>query len=85
MTNTSQTSEQPLKLGSALSSEEHPAPRLVDFAQEAEAAGFEFALISDHFHPWIEHQGQPSFVWSTLGAIAERTNRLRLGTAMSIR
>src|ERR1043166_8011725 len=43
-----------LKLGYTLSSEEHSPPHLVRYAQRAERAGFEFALISDHYHPWID-------------------------------
>ncbi|HET6650412.1 MAG TPA: LLM class F420-dependent oxidoreductase, partial [Candidatus Limnocylindria bacterium] len=40
------------RFGYALSSEEHRPADLVRNAAEAEQAGFEFALISDHFHPW---------------------------------
>ena len=71
------------EIGYALSSEDHPPNDLVRFACEAEEAGFEFALISDHFHPWIEAQGQSPFVWSVIGAIAHATERLRLGTGVT--
>jgi G6PDH family F420-dependent oxidoreductase len=27
--------------------------------------------ISDHFHPWIDAQGQASFVWSMIGALSQ--------------
>jgi coenzyme F420-dependent glucose-6-phosphate dehydrogenase len=63
-------------LGYALSSEEHPPADLVRHAELAEAAGFEFAFISDHYHPWTARQGNSPFVWATLGAIAARTTRL---------
>ena len=53
------------------------------FAREAEQAGFEFALISDHFHPWIDRQGESPFVWSVLGGIAASTERLRVGTGVT--
>jgi alkanesulfonate monooxygenase SsuD/methylene tetrahydromethanopterin reductase-like flavin-dependent oxidoreductase (luciferase family) len=46
----------------------------------AEEYGFDYATISDHFHPWIEAQGQSPFVWSVIGAIAQATRTLRLGT-----
>src|SRR6185295_16762250 len=49
----------------------------------AETAGFEFALVSDHFHQWIYRQGQSPFVCSVLDAIARRTTRLRVGTAVT--
>jgi coenzyme F420-dependent glucose-6-phosphate dehydrogenase len=70
-------------LGYALSSEEHAPFDLVAHAVRAEEAGFELALISDHFHPWIDRQGHSPFVWSVIGAIAARTERLRLGTGVT--
>jgi coenzyme F420-dependent glucose-6-phosphate dehydrogenase len=69
--------------GYALSSEEHRPNDLVRFAQAAEEAGFSFALVSDHFHPWVEAQGHSAFVWSTIGAIAHATDRLVLGTGVT--
>ena len=72
-----------MELGYALSSEEHRPSDLVRFAREAEESGFSFALISDHFHPWTDNQGQSPFVWSVVGGIAETTERLRLGTGVT--
>jgi len=72
-----------VKLGYTLSSEEHPPDVLVRHAQSAEAAGFEFALISDHFHPWIDRQGESPFVWSVVGAVAQATDTLVLGTGVT--
>jgi coenzyme F420-dependent glucose-6-phosphate dehydrogenase len=71
------------EFGYALSSEEHPPEALVSNAKRAELAGFTFALISDHFHPWTDRQGQSPFVWSVIGAIAQATERLRLGTGVT--
>ena len=72
-----------VEIGYALSSEEHPAPDLVHQARAAEEAGFRFALLSDHFHPWISHQGQSPFAWTVIGAVAQVTQRLRLGTGVT--
>ena len=72
-----------MELGYALSGEEHAPLDLVRDARRAEAAGFTFALISDHFHPWIDRQGHSAFVWSVLGAIASETNELRIGTGVT--
>ena len=72
-----------LELGYWLSSEEHAPDRLVEHAVAAEAVGFATSMISDHFHPWTPHQGQSPFVWTVLGAIAARTDRLRVGTGVS--
>ena len=70
-------------IGYSLTSEEHPPAELVRHAVAAEAAGFSFALVSDHFHPWTDRQGQSPFVWSVIGAIAQATSTLRLGTGVT--
>ncbi len=72
-----------IEIGYSLSSEEHPPADLVRHAVDAEEAGFSFALISDHFHPWTDRQGQSPFVWSVIGAIANATASLRLGTGVT--
>jgi G6PDH family F420-dependent oxidoreductase len=72
-----------IEIGYKLSSEEFGPAELVRFARRAEAAGFDFALVSDHFHPWSDRQGQSPFVWSVAGAVAQATTRLRLGTAVT--
>jgi G6PDH family F420-dependent oxidoreductase len=69
--------------GYTLSSEEHPPGDLVRQAQQAEAAGFDFLTISDHFHPWIDEQGHSPFVWTVLGAVAQATSRVRIGTGVT--
>ena len=71
------------EFGYWLSSEEHEPLDLVRYARRAEENGFSFAMISDHFHPWIEAQGQSPFVWSVIGGIAATTKRIRLGTGVT--
>jgi coenzyme F420-dependent glucose-6-phosphate dehydrogenase len=71
------------ELGFALSSEDHGPTDLVEQAGLAEQAGFTFALISDHYHPWIRKQGHSPFVWATLGGIAQATSTLRIGTGVT--
>jgi coenzyme F420-dependent glucose-6-phosphate dehydrogenase len=72
-----------MKLGYALSSEEHGPLDLVKNAQRAEQAGFSFAMISDHFHPWTDRQGQSPFVWAVLGGIAATTKSIQVGTGVT--
>ena len=72
-----------MRFGYALSSEEHRPAGLVRNAAQAEEAGFEFALISDHFHPWVDAQGHSPFVWTVLGGIARETQRLEVGTGVT--
>jgi coenzyme F420-dependent glucose-6-phosphate dehydrogenase len=71
------------EIGYTLSSEELGPRDLVRLASRAEEVGFAFAMISDHFHPWIDRQGHSPFVWGVLGGIAERTQRLRVGTGVT--
>ena len=72
-----------MKLGFALSSEDHPPNELVRQAALAEEAGFDFCMISDHYHPWVDAQGESPFVWSTLGGIAKATEKIRVGTGVT--
>jgi coenzyme F420-dependent glucose-6-phosphate dehydrogenase len=72
-----------VEIGFTLSSEEQSSQALVHLAGAAEEAGFSFATISDHFHPWTSQQGHSPFVWSVLGAIANATSRIRVGTAVT--
>lgn len=72
-----------ISYGYTLSSEEHDPATLVTNAARAEEAGFDFVSISDHFHPWVSAQGHSPFVWSVLGAIAARTERLRVGVGVT--
>jgi G6PDH family F420-dependent oxidoreductase len=62
-------------IGLFLSSEEHGPAALVAQAKAGEEAGFRSVLISDHFHPWVDRQGESPFVWSVIGAIAASTTQ----------
>jgi coenzyme F420-dependent glucose-6-phosphate dehydrogenase len=72
-----------VELGYWLSSEEHSPQDLIANARAAEDAGLPFALISDHYHPWIDEQGSSPFVWSVIGGIAAATERITIGTAVT--
>jgi G6PDH family F420-dependent oxidoreductase len=72
-----------MEVGYKLCSEERTPIQLVRDALMAEETGFAFAAISDHFHPWLDVQGQSAFVWGALGAIAAKTHRIRVGTAVT--
>ena len=72
-----------LQLGYKLCSEEQSPKELLECARQAEESGFQFAMISDHYHPWIDRQGQSSFVWAVLGGISQVTQRITIGTAVT--
>ena len=60
---------------------EQTGPRdLVRDAARAEAAGFDFEVISDHYSPWLDSQGHAPNAWATLGAVAQVTERVELMT-----
>ena len=46
------------EIGYFLSSEEHGPAELVHQARLASDAGIGSVWISDHFHPWLDEQGQ---------------------------
>ncbi|MFL6056840.1 MAG: LLM class F420-dependent oxidoreductase [Actinoallomurus sp.] len=70
------------KFGYFLSCEEHSPKELVRQAKLAEQAGFEALWISDHFHPWLDEQGESPFVWSMIGALSQVTS-LPITTAVT--
>jgi G6PDH family F420-dependent oxidoreductase len=58
---------------------EQAGPRqLIADAIQAEEVGFDFAVISDHYNPWLDSQGHAPFAWSVLGAVAHATERMAL-------
>jgi G6PDH family F420-dependent oxidoreductase len=70
------------EIGYFLSSEEHTPGRLLAQAQLAEEHGLSSVWISDHFHPWLDEQGQSPFVWGVIGAISA-TTELQVTTAVT--
>ncbi len=56
---------------------------LLEHAVRAEAVGFDALAVSDHFHPWVDDASASAFVWSWLGALAIRTRRARIATAVT--
>jgi probable non-F420 flavinoid oxidoreductase len=42
--------------------------------RQAEDAGFDAAMSSDHFSPWSARQGQSAFAWAWLGAALQATS-----------
>jgi len=60
-----------MKIGYFLACEEFAPGELLEQARAAQRAGFESLWISDHYHPWVDAQGQSPFVWSMIGALSQ--------------
>lgn len=68
------------RFGYTLMTEQSGPKELVGYAVDAERAGFDFAVSSDHFFPWVDEQGHSPYAWSVLGAVAHATSRIDLMT-----
>jgi G6PDH family F420-dependent oxidoreductase len=66
------------RYGYSLMCELHHPNDLLEQAQRAEQAGFDFLTISDHFHPWLYSHGHSPYAWSVLGALAAQTESVDL-------
>jgi len=71
------------KVGYACMLEQFHPTDLLDWAEQAEHAGFSAGFqVSEHFHPWTPQQGQSAFAFSFMGALGQRTS-LPFGTAVT--
>ncbi|MCO5071291.1 MAG: glucose-6-phosphate dehydrogenase (coenzyme-F420) [Rhizobiaceae bacterium] len=71
-----------LKIGYKASAEQFSPRDLLEFAVQAEAAGFDSAFISDHFQPWRHTGGHAPFAMSWMGALGASTSRIQIGTSV---
>jgi G6PDH family F420-dependent oxidoreductase len=71
-----------MRIGYFLSCEEYGPAELLEQARAAEKAGFSALWISDHYHPWVDAQGNSPFVWSMIGALSQATS-LPITTAVT--
>ncbi|MGW6419978.1 LLM class F420-dependent oxidoreductase [Streptomyces sp. NPDC055055] len=69
-----------MHIGYTMMTEQAGPRELVGHVVEAERAGFDFSVISDHSFPWLEEQGHAPYAWSVLGAAAQATSRIPLMT-----
>lgn len=69
-----------MEFGYTLMCEQSDPRDLVRDAVLAEEAGFAFAVISDHYFPWLDEQGHSGYAWSILGAVAHATSSIDLMT-----
>ena len=69
-----------MQLGYTMMTEQAGPRDLVRHVVGAEEAGFDFAVSSDHFFPWLSEMGHSPHAWVTLGAAAQATSRIPLMT-----
>jgi len=67
-------------IGYTMMCEQTGPKQLVRDVAHAEEAGFDFAVSSDHYFPWLDAQGHSPYAWSVLGAAAQATTRIPLMT-----
>jgi G6PDH family F420-dependent oxidoreductase len=67
-------------IGYTMMCEQAGPKQLVRDVVLAEDAGFDFAVISDHYFPWLDSQGHSPYAWSVLGAAAQATDQIPLMT-----
>lgn len=68
------------RIGYTMMCEQAGPKELVRDLQSAEESGYEFAVISDHYFPWVDAMGHSPYAWSVLGAAAQATERIDLMT-----
>jgi len=71
-----------VRLGYKASAEQFAPSALLDFAVEAEQAGFDSVFVSDHFQPWKHTDGHAPFAPAWMAAVLARTERIVLGTSV---
>jgi coenzyme F420-dependent glucose-6-phosphate dehydrogenase len=71
-----------MRFGYKASAEQFAPNSLLDFAIEAERAGFESVFISDHFQPWKHTDGHAPFAPAWMAATLARTEKLVVGTSV---
>ncbi len=69
-----------MQLGYTMMTEQAGPKDLVSHVVGAEEAGFDFAVCSDHYFPWLDEMGHAPNAWVTLGAAAHATSRIDLMT-----
>src|SRR3954465_1563854 len=69
-----------MQLGYTMMTEQAGPKDLVRHVVAAEEVGFDFAVSSDHFFPWLDEMGHSPNAWVTLGAAAQATSRIPLMT-----
>ncbi|WP_033288905.1 glucose-6-phosphate dehydrogenase (coenzyme-F420) [Amycolatopsis jejuensis] len=71
-----------LRIGYKASAEQFGPRELVETSVLAEEIGLDSVWVSDHFLPWRHTGGHAPFSLAWMAAVAERTNRVTIGTSV---
>lgn len=71
------------EFGFSLSSEQLAPQEMINLSKKAEQIDFDFLMMSDHFHPWVDAQGQSPFIWSVLGGASQVTSTIPIATGVT--
>src|SRR3954449_13476435 len=69
-----------MQLGYTMMTEQSGPEELVRYVVGAEEVGFDFAVTSDHYFPWLDEMGHSPNAWVTLRAAAQATSPIPLMT-----
>jgi coenzyme F420-dependent glucose-6-phosphate dehydrogenase len=72
-----------IQLGYKASAEQFGPTRLLELAVRSETVGLDSVAVSDHFQPFRHAGGHSPNAMVWLGAVAARTERVRLGTSVT--
>lgn len=72
-----------LSFGTFMAQEQYPPQSLLQYAYEAEKAGFDWIWTSDHFHPWFHSNASSGFAWVWIASALERIHRVKIGTGVT--
>lgn len=72
----------PLRIGYKASAEQFAPRPLLEYAVLAEQLGFDSVAISDHFQPWRHSTGHAPAALPWLGAVAQATSAIAIGTSV---
>jgi coenzyme F420-dependent glucose-6-phosphate dehydrogenase len=71
-----------MRYGYKASSEQFAARPLLEYSLLAEELGFDTVAVADHFQPWRHAGGQAPFALTWLGALAQASSRILIGTSV---
>lgn len=71
-----------VQIGWKAGPEQYAPVELMEYAVNADKAGFDLLDVSDHFNPWSE-EGQAPFTWTWLSAVATHTERIILSPGVT--